>query len=70
MHKTVLSILQADAGHALTFDEVVSGVAATLKDDIRTTLNELADQDQIQRHVGGRDSPRCPRAAHVATLGE
>ena len=54
LHKTVLSILQADASHALTFNDVVSGVAELLKDDIRTTLNELTDKSQIRRHVGGR----------------
>ena len=54
LHKTVLSILQADACHALTFNDVVSGVAELLKDDIRTTLNELTNITEIRRHVGGR----------------
>ena len=57
LHKTIMSILQANADQALTFEGVVKGVAAILRDDIKDALNELADKDKILRHRGGGGYP-------------
>jgi hypothetical protein len=54
LRAAIIGVLNSST-HALTFDEVVKGVAERLEDDIRATLNELADKEQIHRHVGGRD---------------
>ena len=53
----IMDSLQANAGHALTFDDVVKCVAERLEGDIRATLNDLTDRKWIERHVGGRDHP-------------
>ncbi|WP_020175858.1 hypothetical protein [Methyloferula stellata] len=42
---------------ALTFEEVVKGVAQRLEPQIREKLNELAGKDHIKRHQGGKDQP-------------
>lgn len=54
LEATILSVL-LESGQALKFDDVVKGVAEKLEDDIRATLNDLADKEAIIRHVGGRD---------------
>jgi hypothetical protein len=55
LRAAVLDVLQANASRALTFDDVVKGVAERLERDIRANLNELAAEERILRHVGGRD---------------
>jgi hypothetical protein len=55
LRATILDVLQADASHALTFDDVAKGVVERLEGDIRATLNALTDELQIERHPGGRD---------------
>jgi hypothetical protein len=54
LQATIVDVLRASS-HAMTFENVVRGVAQRLEDDIRAKLNELADKDQIQRHPGGRN---------------
>ncbi len=57
LHAIILDVLQADTSRALKFDDVVQEVANRLEHDIRTALNELTDNEQILRHVGGHDHP-------------
>lgn len=56
-----MDILRANAGRALTFDDLVKGVAERLEDDIRATLNDLTDRKQILRQGNW---PRSTRPAH------
>ncbi len=56
LQSTIIDVLSASS-QALTFDEVVRDVAGRLEKDIRNTLNELADNERIYRHVGGKNHP-------------
>ncbi len=53
---TIMDTL-GSTSQALTFDEVVKGVAQKLEPQIREKLNELAGKDHIKCHQGGRDQP-------------
>jgi predicted transcriptional regulator len=55
LQTTVMDVLRSSGGQSLTIDDVAAGVAERMKDDIRTTLNDLTKKGQISTHVGGRD---------------